>query len=127
MNWKPGNWEQQESDLSATDGQSFLLLKPGLGLCKTSTASFSVGSGRSQLANCVSGSPLHQKLTSLTAGAEAPAFSAGSLYLRNDSDDQLGCLVNCSDYIADRYLHLLPLHPRKSRLQGARQLGTAVF
>lgn len=39
----------------------------------------------------------------------------------------VGCVVNYSDFIADRYLDLLPLHQRKSHLQGARQLGTVTL
>lgn len=122
VNWKPGNWEQWESDLLAIDNQSFLLPKPDLGLCKASTANFSMARGRSQLAHWVSGSSLHQKPTSLTEGAGDSVFSTGSLYLRND-----WWLARYQAVIEDKYLHLLPLHQRKSCWQGARQLGTAVF
>lgn len=67
--------------------------------------------------------PLHQKLTSLRAGAEVNVVSAGRLM----TSQTVGCVVNYSDFIADRYLHLLPLHQRKSHLQGARQLGTVTL
>lgn len=86
VNWKPGNGGQWESDLLAIDGQSFLLPKPGLGLCKTSTANSS--KGRSQLAHWVSRSSLHQNPTSLTAGAEPPVFSAEAC-IWEMADDQL--------------------------------------
>lgn len=89
MNWKPGN-QEWESDLLATDGQSFLLPKPALGLCETSAADSSMGSGTELLELS-----LHQKLTSLRAGAEANEVSAGRLYLRNDADDQLDSRLCC--------------------------------
>lgn len=74
--------------------QSFLLPKPGLGLCETSAADFSMGSGRSQHTELLE-LPLHQKLTSLRAGAEVNVDSAGRLYLRNDADDQSDSKLCC--------------------------------